>query len=530
VNRRAALKCLAAMTTALVCPSPEAPAASALRGAQGRHQDGDSMNSSDFKPAFATAAETANAVRNKRVSATELLNLEFQRIDSYNPRLNAIVWQDREKALACAKQADASLAEGKSAGALHGVPVTIKESFAYRGSPNTWGLPALKNAISPRTAVAIQRLESAGATVLGKTNVSTMLADWQSYNPIYGASNNPWDLALTPGGSTGGGAAALAAGLGCLTVGSDLMGSVRIPAHFCGVYAHKPSLGLVSTAGFQPGPWDGSPGYPMDLSVMGPLARSAADLALSLSVLGGANGEEVNAWTWRLPAPRHTRLRDFRVGYVFDDPASPLASDVRSVYENALSTLSGSGAKTDRGWPAGVDAHAHMKTLMYLLFALVTAEMPDDARQSLRQRLQGNPEDVFAAAAAAPHARWLHQTQDRLVYRALWQKYFDTHDVFLMPTTFTAAFRHDHSEPLEARVIATAAGQRSYAQDLPFWIRFATLAGLPATVAPAGRTSAGLPVGMQIIGPMWEDATPIEFAARLSEVVGGFESPPGYQA
>ena len=182
------------------------------------------------------------------------------------------------------------------------------------------------------------------------------------------------------------------------------------------------------------------------------------------------------------------------------------------------------------GWPAGVDAHAHMKTLMYLLFALVTAEMPDDARESLRHRLQGNSEDVFAAAATAPHARWLHQTRDRLVYRALWQKYFDTHDVFLMPTTFTAAFPHDHSEPMEKRVIATAEGQRSYAQELPFWIRFATLAGLPATVAPVGRTRVGLPVGMQIIGPMWEDATPIEFAARLSEVVGGFESPPGYQA
>ena len=488
------------------------------------------MNSSDFKPGFATAAETANAVRNKRISATELLNLEFQRIDRYNPKLNAIVWQDREQALARAEQADAALVAGKSVGALHGVPITIKESFAYRGSPNTWGLPLLKNAISPRTAVAVERVESAGAIVLGKTNVCTMLADWQSYNPVYGASNNPWDLTLTPGGSTGGGAAALAAGLGCLTIGSDLMGSVRIPAHFCGVYAHKPSLGLVSTAGFQPGPWDGSPGYPMDLSVMGPLARSAADLALSLSVLGGGNGDDDKAWTWRMPATRHSRLKDFRVGYIFDDPASPIASDIRAVYENALSRLSSSGAKMDRGWPAGVDAHAHMKTLMYLLFALVTAEMPDDAREGLRQRLQGNPEDVFAAAATAPYARWLHQTQDRLLYRTLWQKYFDTHDVFLMPTTFTAAFQHDHSEPMEARVIATAEGKRSYAQDLPFWIRFATLAGLPATVAPVGRTTAGLPVGMQIIGPMWEDGTPIEFAARLSEVVGGFESPPGYQA
>ena len=488
------------------------------------------MNSSDFRPAFATAAETASAVRDKRISTTELLILQFARIDRYNPKLNAIVWQDREQALARAKQADAALVAGKSSGALHGVPITIKESFAYRGSPNTWGLPPLRNAISPRTALAVERLESAGAIVLGKTNVSAMLADWQSYNPIYGASSNPWDPALTPGGSTGGGAAALAAGLGCLTIGSDLMGSVRIPAHFCGVYAHKPSLGLVTTAGFLPGPWNGSPGYPMDLAVIGPLARSAPDLALSLSVLGGANGDEINAWTWRLPAPRRTRLKDFRVGYVFDDPASPLASEVRSVYENALSSLSRRGAKMACGWPAGVDAHAHMETLLYLLFALVTAEMPDDARESLRHRLQGNPQDVFAAAATAPHARWLHQTEDRLVYRRLWQKYFETHDVFLMPTTFTAAFPHDHSEPMEKRVITTAEGKHSYPQELPFWIRFATLAGLPAAVAPVGRTRAGLPVGMQIVGPMWEDATPIEFAARLSEVVGGFEAPPGYQA
>jgi amidase len=161
------------------------------------------MNSSDFKPTFATAAETANAVRNKRISATELLNFELQRIDRYDPKLNAIVWQSREHALARAKQADAALVAGKTPGALHGVPVTIKESFAYRGSPNTWGLPPLKNAISPRTAVAVERLESAGAIVLGKTNVSTMLADWQSYNPVYGVSNNPWDLTLTPRGSTG---------------------------------------------------------------------------------------------------------------------------------------------------------------------------------------------------------------------------------------------------------------------------------------------------------------------------------------
>src|SRR5262245_6583487 len=215
--------------------------------------------------AFATATETSEAVRAKRISARELLQLTFDRIDRHNPQLNAIIWQDRERAMTRARDADAAIARGAASGPLHGVPVTIKEAFAYRGSPNTWGLPELQHAMSPRTAVAVERLESSGAIVVGKTNVPAMLADWQTYNSIHGTTNNPWDLTRTPGGSTGGGAAAVAAGLGALTIGSDLSGSIRIPASFCGVFGHKPSLNLVSMEGFQPGPWDGSPGFPMDL-------------------------------------------------------------------------------------------------------------------------------------------------------------------------------------------------------------------------------------------------------------------------
>jgi amidase len=479
--------------------------------------------------AFATAREITDAIRGKRISPSELLNLTFQRIDRHNPTLNAIVWQDRERAIARAKQADEALAAGNAPGPLHGVPVTIKESFAYKGSPNAWGLPALKDAISPRTAVAVERLESAGAIMVGKTNVPVMLGDWQSYNPIYGTSNNPWDLTRTPGGSTGGGAAAVSTGLGCLTIGSDLAGSIRIPAHFCGVYGHKPTLGLVSLEGFQPGPWDGSPGYPMDLSVAGPLARSARDLALALSVLGGADADEANAWTWRMPAPRHTRLEDFRIGCVLDDGASPIASDVRTVYENALSALSKTGAKLDRGWPVGFNAQVQMKTFSYLLFALLTADMDNDARERSRKRFENNPDDIMAAAAVAPHARWLRETQTRLAFRALWQKYFQSHDVFLLPTAFTAAFPHDHSEPMDNRVVDTPEGKRPYARDMAFWISCATLAGLPATVAPVGLTSAGLPAGIQIIAPMWEDGTSIEFAALLSDRLGGFTPPPMFR-
>jgi amidase len=353
-----------------------------------------------------------------------------------------------------------------------------------------------------------------------------MLGDWQSYNPIYGTTNNPWDLTRTPGGSTGGGAAAVAAGLGALTIGSDLSGSIRIPAHFCGVFGHKPSLGLVSTNGFQPGPWDGSAGYPMDLSVVGPLARSADDLALALGVLGGPNGDDARAWSFRIPAPRHTRLEEFRIGYVLDDAIAPIASDMGTLYETALSELGKSGAKLEEGWPAGIDPSTHMKTLLYLLGALVTADIDAAERERARRRFAKNPNDIFAAAAVEPHARWLHETQRRLAYRALWQQYFESHDVFLLPPTVTAAFPHDHSEPIGNRVIGSPAGKRSYLQDVPYWTGPATLAGLPATVAPIGRTGAGLPAGIQIVGPMWEDRTSIEFAALLSDRLGGYAPPP----
>src|SRR5262245_37379316 len=455
---------------------------------------------------YASAAAAAEAVRAGAISAVELLDLTFKRIDRHNPRLNAILWQWRDEAMARAREADETLAEGTAAGPLHGVPVTIKESFAYRGSANAWGLPPLQHALSPRTAVAIARLESCGAIVVGKTNVPVMLSDWQSDNPIHGTSNNPWDLARTPGGSTGGGAAAVAAGLGYLTLGSDFVGSIRIPSHFCGVYGHKPSLNLVSMRGFQPGPWDGSPGYPMDLAVVGPIARSARDLALTLAVLGGPERDDAAAWTWRMPAPRHPRLEDFRIGYVMNDAAAPIAADVAAVYETTLSELARSGAILERGWPEGFDARAQLETFQFLLMALINA----DSKQPVEL-----------------HARWLHETQRRLAVRALWQTYFKKHDVFLLPTTITAAFPHDHSE-IGSRTIETPEGKRPYTQQVPFWIIFATLAGLPATVAPVGLTREGLPVGLQIVAPMWEDGTSIEFAALLADRLGGFHAPPGF--
>ena len=459
---------------------------------------------------FATAAGMAAAIREKTISARELVELTFRRIDAVNPDVNAIVWDLREPALARAAEADQALAKGHVRGPLHGVPITIKESFAYRGSANTWGLPDLRDALSPRTAIAIERLEAAGAIVVGKTNVAVMLADWQSYNPIYGTTNNPWDRSRTSGGSTGGGAAAVSTGMGALTMGSDLSGSIRIPAHFCGVYGHKPSLGLVSMDGHQPGPWDGAPGPPMDLAVAGPMARDARDLAVALQALAGPNRDDAKAWAWRMPAPRHTRLKDFRVGYVVDDPIAPIASDVRAAYEKLVSALSKTGVTMHEGWPDGVDVRGASETYGFLLMSLVTADF------------SGKRPSKY------DHARWLRETMQRLAFRAIWQRYFERVDVFLLPSSFTAAFPHDHGNPIDKRVVKTPEGSRPYVQDSAYWISMASLSGLPATVAPIGLTAGGLPVGIQILAPMWEDGTSIEFAALLSEVTGGFVAPPSY--
>src|SRR5215510_8129432 len=299
---------------------------------------------------FSTASQMLQALRQRQLSAVELLALHQRRIERYNPRLNAIVTECFEQAREAAEAADAARARGADAPLL-GLPITLKESINVRGLKTTAGLPAFAQAQAKFDAPATQRMQTAGAVLMGKTNVPPMLSDWQSDNEVFGRTNNPWDLTRTPGGSTGGGAAALAAGLGSLTLGSDIGGSIRVPAHFCGVYGHKPSLDLVSNAGHQPGPWDGSPGVPMDLAVAGPLARSANDLALALRVLGGPNGDEAKAWTWRLPAPRHKQLKDFRVGYMFDDTFAPVSSDIARLYEKALDALGKAGAKLERGWP-----------------------------------------------------------------------------------------------------------------------------------------------------------------------------------
>jgi amidase len=490
--------------------------------------------------AFLSALEAADLIRAKKISSLELTRYMFDRIERYNPALNAFVYQLKDSALAQARKADDALARNRSSGRsplglFHGVPIQVKESFAVAGQPCTWGIPVFKDARPPQNSAAVDRLLGAGAVLLGATNVPANLSDWQSYNPIYGVTNNPWDLSRTPGGSSGGAAAAVAAGLGYLSVGSDIGGSIRIPSHFCGIFGHKPTQDLVSQRGHLPGGVVAPAGSSAMLAVAGPMARSAPDLLAALKVLGGPEGAEAEAWNWELPAPRAQQLRDFRVGYVLDDPIAPPAPDVRAVLESTLENLRRAGVQLKPGWPAGFQLQPLLETYRYLLYAIFISRSPEPVKKSLRDEFERTAGHA-AAEALGSLPYWQEQVMRRLQFRSLWQSYFDEIDVFLSPASFTAAFVHDHTEPQSARQVQTIAGPRSYPEALA-WMGPASLTGCPATVAPIGRLSAGpsadrketgLPVGIQIMGPCWEDATPLVFADLLAREFGGFSPPPGY--
>jgi len=480
-----------------------------------------------FDGAFGSARDAAAAIKAKKISSVELTTEAWRRIDRYNPKINAIIWPLHESSMAEAKAADLAIARKQALGPMHGVPVTIKESFHIEGTPTTWGIAAAKDFRPKMTALVVERLRKSGAVVLGKTNVPLMLLDQQSYNEIYGTTNNPYDLKRTPGGSTGGGAAALAAGMGFATIGSDIGGSIRVPAHFSGVYGLKPTLGLVPELGQTP------PGVEVkfeafqDLAVTGPLARTAVDLHEMMSVVAGPAGWDAKGYRWTPAPPRHRRLGEFRVGYVLDDPLCTVSSELPPVYERTLRAVEKSGAKLVRGWPEGVDAAKQYETYLFLLAAAVGSNLPPPTREAMKMVQKGDPAYGFALGVLGTHGDWIDRTRQRLAARAAWESYFGNVDVFLSPVSFTPAYPHDHSQPQEARVIAMPNGKHPFLDSM-FWIHTATLTGMPAVSAPVGFTAGGLPVGLQIMGPYMEDGTAIEFAAALAGVTGGFKAPKGF--
>lgn len=479
--------------------------------------------------AFEPAVELAAAIRGRQVGCAELLDLHLRRIERYNPSLNAIVVLDAERAKARAREADGALARGETWGPLHGLPITVKEAFDVGGLPTTWGVPALRDNVAAANAAVVDSLVGAGAIVVGKTNVPLLLSDWQTFNAIHGTTSNPWDLARGPGGSSGGSAAALAAGLSALEVGSDIGASIRNPAHYCGVYGHKPSFGVVPQAGH------GIPGarVPIDILVCGPLARSADDLEAAMAIIAGPEPWDRPAWRLALPAAEKHRLAQFRVAVLLDDPNCRVDSTVEDLIQAAVEALAKAGATVDDGARPDLDtARAHALYLR-LLRGATGALLPQPAFDDLRAQARdlGADDDSYRArvlrGAVQGHREWFQAHEARHGLRATWARFFQDFDVLLCPVAASAAFPHDQKRDRLERTILVNGAPQDYNDQL-FWAGLPSLAYLPATAAPVGLTPAGLPVGMQIIGPYLGDRTTIRFARLLAAEIGGFVPPPGY--
>jgi amidase len=479
--------------------------------------------------AFSTASELARLIQRKQVSSLELTQHYIERIERFDSTLNAVVVRDFERALEAAKAADQFLARGRTAGALHGVPMTIKESFDVGGLPTTWGVPARRNNIAQKDAAVVERLKAAGALFLGKTNVPLNLADWQTYNDIYGTTNNPWDRERSPGGSSGGAAAALAAGLTGLEFGSDIGGSIRNPSHFSGVYGHKPTYGIVPTSGHSPFGVVSA----QDLNVVGPMARSAEDLSLALDVVAGPDRFESSGWKLALPPPKVRALRGLRVALWPSEQAVPTAGEISDRVQQVGEVLARAGAVvSDRARPDIPPREIH-RTYLSLLPSSGLVNLPDDyysTTQRWAAALDRNDESPLAwvtRARVLDHRTWSDYNEARTNFRLRWREFFENWDVLICPIFATTAFKHDQRPKLDRTLAVDAAQTRHYEQY--FWFGLATVAYLPSTAFPSGLSATGLPIGLQIIGPEYGDRTTIEVARLIAQELGGFRAPAGFR-
>ncbi|MDN5913921.1 MAG: amidase [Pseudonocardia sp.] len=451
-------------------------------------------------PAHWSASRQAAAVRCGELSSSELLGHLLERVEKIDPALNAVVTLDVGRARALARAADDAAAHGQWWGPLHGLPITVKDALETAGLRSTGGAVELRDHVPARDAPAVSLLRQAGAVVFGKTNLSRWSEDIQTYNELFGTTNNPWDPGRTPGGSSGGSAAAVAAGLTSFELGTDIGGSLRIPAHFCGVHAHKPSFGIVSQCGYLGYP--GSGVADADINVVGPIARSVDDLELLLAVLAGPDTEVGTGWRLELPPPRHDDIRRYRIGAWFDAPGAEVDPAVGALLRAAADRMSDAGAHVTADRPR-LDLNEVYDTFL----SLVTGAAAPRFDPHVADELSGS------------HARWLALNDRRAGMRRAWADWFADHDVLLCPVYPTTAFPHDQRGDFFDRAIDVAGSPRPQTQTLQ-WVGLPGVSYLPVTVVPVGRAPDGTPVGIQVIAPFLEDRTALFVARHLAAEVG----------
>lgn len=474
------------------------------------------------EPSFLSATRLAEMVRSRRIGCVELLDHCIARVERLDGPINAVVVRDFDRARSRARELDQATDRDAP---LFGVPITVKESFDVAGLPTTRGHLVNRDHRAGVTSLAVRRLQDAGAVVFGKTNVPVDLADWQSYNPVYGATANPWDLTRSPGGSSGGSAAALAAGFSALDIGSDIGGSIRVPAHYCGIFGHKPTWGLCPNFG-DPAT---SAAAATDIAVIGPMARSAGDLAIALDLLVRPDPGET-ALGITLPAPRATSIRDLRVAVWAEEPGQVTDSETVAALDALPGFLEREGAtvsRTARPPFTGTEAFHLYLTMLDTAWSARNSDKLLAHKRRVRDTAAADDmtaDTVMARTVDMPHRTWLGHNERRYKFRRAWTAFFQDWDVLLCPTISSAAYPHMFDgETWERRI--TIEGQEIAYNDMLFWPGLTAGFHLPATVAPMGLTKQGLPLGVQIAGPIHGDRTTIAVAAMLEQAGFGFTPP-----
>ena len=488
-------------------------------------------------PSFLSATTLAGMIRRREIGCLELLEHYIDRVTKLDGPINAVIVRDFDRARVRARMLDQQ--QDRTA-PFFGVPMTVKESFDVAGLASTRGHLSAKDHRAAHSSIAVRRMEAAGAVIFGKTNVPVDLADWQSYNPVYGTTSNPWNLNHTPGGSSGGSAAALAAGLTALEMGSDIGGSIRVPAHYCGVFGHKPTWTLCSNYT----DYETSQAAPTDIAVLGPMARSAEDLITALDCLAGPDPDETGLG-YVLPRPRATRLSDLRIAVWADQPGQETDAETVAAIEALASELERQGATVDRTARPAFDPVEAFHLYLQLLDAGWSARMTDAVLASKREKLASldpldmRADSVMARATDMPHRTWLALNEKRMKLRRIWSAFFRDWDVLLCPVISTAALPHMQEGPS-----IMGGGSADYVRTGPVWERTVTVNGktiayndmlfwpgltagyhLPATVAPIGRAKSGLPIGVQIAGPIYGDHTTLRAAHLIAQAGFAFRPP-----
>ncbi len=478
--------------------------------------------------ALRSATRLVSEIRRGKIGSLELLDHYIARMERFNPDLNAIIATDIPNARKRAMEADRACAAGEFWGPLHGLPMTVKDSFDVAGLPTTWGVPRYKDTIAQSDAFAVKQLRDAGAIIFGKTNVPAWLADSQTFNEIYGTTRNPWNPECAPGGSSGGAAAALAAGMTGLELGSDIAGSIRNPAAYCGLFGHKPTMGLCSTRGHT---LDGKLA-PLDMLVVGPLARSAADLQRVFQIIARPDEFVAPGIRVHLPLPHAHSLGDFRVAVLLEDQTVPMTRQIPAMHAELVDLLRDEGVDVRVDVRPDFDPDHANRVFDILLRAATSGRQTDEeyeANLQARRQLKASDDSKAARKVRAEtlsHRDWLRFNEERYQICWKWHEFFQKHDLLLAPITVSSAMTLDHTPPYERSISVDG-------QMVPFMNQvslpgYANLAYLPSTVVPLGCDDNGLPIGIQIIGPRYSDRTCLRFARLLERAGKRFVPPSGY--